>query len=298
MANIEGTTLVPSNGGEPQPQNQGGAPAPTQPQNSQTIGTWDPNKGQFVIPATGANPVPTTTPVLQHEPSQRAFTADDIERARSEEKGKLHSDLEAMNAEIKRLKEAEEARTAAAAEQERVLKEEQERKRVEETDAKTLLQQKEQEWGARFEALQQDLAARDALVMKEREYAELQQYKAQLLQQHGDDIMPHLRDFVTGNTRDEINASVALLIQKTNEIMGAVQEAIPQPQQYGSFGQPVRTASPTGAPSFDPSALAGGTRSITPNDIKNMSMDEYAKARDSLLGATRTYVQQNGPYGN
>lgn len=286
MANIDTTTVPP----DPNAHTHGLAP---QPQNT------------VVYPATTSGfQIPQQTPVLQNEPAQRAFSAEDIERARTEERSKLYGDMQAMQEELKRLAEAETARQQAAADADRLRKEEEDRKHVEETDTKTLLQQREQEWSSKFQTLEQQIAARDAMMEKERELAALESFKSNALLEHGDDIMPQLRDFVRGNTPEEILQSIEAMKNRTAEILGSVQEAFSGQQQQtlpfqGGAGQPpFRTPSPTGAPSYDPSALVGGQRTITDAEIRAMSLEEYAKVRNDLHTAARNHVQRYGPYGN
>lgn len=241
-------------------------------------------------------PVAPSTPPVQ--PAPQTFTAEDIAAARQQEKDKLYKRLEANQETLDQMKSqlsvltaereaAEKARAeaAAAAEAERVARTQAE------MDAKSYAETKIGEFEARMAAIQAEREAERALLAREREYSDLQAYRAQAMQAASEQIAPELIDLVSGNTREEVDASVALLSARTAAIVESIQTA-------QAAVTPPRGVAPTGRPNVDPlSQQAPGTKSYSAQDLKNMPMGEYIANRSQLLGALSDQVRRNGLYG-
>lgn len=221
-----------------------------------------------------------------------------IEKARREERDKLYpqqnktkEQLDAMKAELEELRKAEAARqkerdkAAAEAEKARKAKEEAE------LSAKELLAQREQTWQQQLEAAKAEQAAQlaqireqqqlqQAMWEKEKEMAQLALYIRDAVAANQDNIAPELVDLIGGNTKEEVDASVADMIARTGRIVEGMRQA----------GLAARAGMPGTAPSAGATALTPGIdtgdKQLSPEDIKNMPMGEYAKIRARMgMGA-------------
>jgi hypothetical protein len=237
-------------------------------------------------------------------PTGPVFTADDLERVRSEEKDKLYGRIDSLTETINGLKKevggltAEEQRVKAAAEEERArLEAEARAKEAEELDAKSLLAKREQEWRdeqarlqsdweKRFETLEQQRANEAALREKEREFNDLKDYTQAQVAANSDKIAPQLLGWITGNSREEIDAAVARAIATTDALVADMQQSMQQvdpalQQQVAVPAAPPATPGTrvTAAPGTDPGAQF---QTLTQEQIARMPMDEYAKLRGTL----------------
>lgn len=227
------------------------------------------------VPSITSNSTNVTT---SRQPSSKPdgyFTAEDVERIRQQEKDKVYGRIDELTQRL-RVFEDERAANQQAEEQRRKEAEEAERKRLEaETDTRTLLEQKEQEWREQLRAEREERERAFALLEKEREYARLQQYKADRIREHEDEILPELQDEVSGNTTEEIDASIARLVAKTASILENV-GAVVQTQRQQQPGARV-TAPPVG-----PLETETSYQSLTPQQIAEMPMDQFAQMRGKL----------------
>lgn len=234
-----------------------------------------------VVPAAPATPV---SPDLR-------FTADDLEKARREEKDKLYQRLEQesakrveMEQQVQTLLKAQQDREAAEAEARAKADAEAKKAQEAELSAKELLEKREQElaerlasqqtdWEQKFAQIQQDRELERAQLEKEKQFASLAAYTQQRLAQEKDNIAEELVSFVSGNTPEEIDASIESVKAASARIAQSVQESINtrMPTQRG--------ISPTGFTPVNPYAEESGTRTYRPEDIAAMSMKEYAEFR-------------------
>jgi DNA repair exonuclease SbcCD ATPase subunit len=249
----------------------------------------EPKEGEGQEPEPTGITVPVTEPepkkpeTKEPEPQQdtkpgKTFTADDIAKARKEEKDKLYSRIESMDEELKKMRAEREEREKALKEQQKKEADEAKKKAEEEMTAKQLLEQKEQEWEARFQQLQQDRERDQAILAQERQFAAVMDYRANRMAEEADNILPELIDLVGGNTQEEIEASIARLRERTEKIVGNVQAA--QQQARREMPGTKVTAPPTGPVENQP-----GYETLSADDIRNMDMATYAKRREQLLGA-------------
>jgi hypothetical protein len=237
--------------------------------------------------ATDVPPAVSSTPSGEASVSSQ-FTAEDISRAREQEKQKVYSTMEKMKEELSGLKKEREEREALEADRraKRVERDtELAKKKQEETDAelgfKELLQKKELELESK---LAEQKAATDnafALLARERDYQELQTYRSQRLEQERENIIPELIDLIQGNNAEEVEASIVSLKEKSTRIFDNVAAAS---QQSRKEMVGARITAPANGPLDNDS----DSQSASPDELRNMSMADYAKNRSKLLGASGT----------
>jgi hypothetical protein len=266
----DGRPIFPIAGGAPQP-GEGGDPV-------------------IVVPAAVVEPPATQAP------AEPRFSAEDIARARQEEKDKLYgkiSKIEEQNhrflAEIEEQRKAREA--AQAVEEQRLKDVEAQARSLAEQDmsAKDLLAQKEQEWTSRFEQFEREREQERTLFAKEQEFNNLQTYIQKRVGEENENIAPELLDYVSGNTPDEVEHSIATAKAKTAAILESVQQAAIQ--QRASM----RGVSPTGYSTTGPMDSDPGHKSYSLTDLRDMPMSEYAKIRGQL-GVGQAAQNQRGLY--
>jgi hypothetical protein len=213
-----------------------------------------------------------------------AFTAEDISKARAQEKAKLYPQVEKLQEELAHLKKEREEREAleadrAAKRQAREAQRAAEKKAQEEDEMsfKKLLKTKEEEFAAQLEQERTEREKAIALLQREREFQELNQYRQQRLEAERESIIPELIDLISGNTQEEIEQSIAGLKERSAKIFENVAAAS---QQTRKEMVGTRATLPASGPLDNDSEQ----RSFSPNDISNMSLADYAKNRAKLLG--------------
>lgn len=220
---------------------------------------------------------PATPEPINEQPQSRYYTEEDIARARSQEKEKLYSELDRLKDELGSLKkereerESEEARIRAEAE------EAARRKAEEEMDVRSLLEKKESEWEQQLRLEREERERAFALLEQERHFAELQSYRQTRIEGERDEIIPELLDLVSGNTREEIDASIESLRERSSRILDSAQQAM-QAARRDMTGSRV-TAPPAG-----PLDTNSEQQTFTAEQIAGMSFQDYAKYRSRLLG--------------
>ena len=213
-----------------------------------------------------------------------AYTADDIAKAREQEKAKLYPQLEKMKEELASLKrEREEAAAREAERQARIAEEEaraaQLKKEQEENELsfKDLLKKKEQEFQAQLENERLERERAIALLEQERKFQELMNYRQARLEQERDNIIPELIDLIEGDSQDAIEQSIATLKEKSARILDSAQQAM-QSARAQMAGPRIT------APAAGPLDTNSDTQTLTPDSIRDMSLVDYAKQRAKLLG--------------
>lgn len=236
------------------------------------------------VEMTDANlsPIEVTTSSEQLMPG---YTADDIAKAREQEKAKLYPQLEKMKEELASLKrEREEAAAREAERQSRIAEEEsraaQLKKEQEENELsfKDLLKKKEQEFQSQLENERLERERAIALLEKERKFQELMNYRQERLEQERDNIIPELIDLIEGETTDAIEQSIATLKDKSARILDSAQQAM-QSARAQMAGPRIT------APAAGPLDTNSDTQSLTPDSIRDMSLADYTKQRAKLLGS-------------
>lgn len=229
----------------------------------------------------------------------QTFTAEDIEKARREaieqarreERDKLYAQIskgddrfKAMEAEVERLKQVEAERLKEIEKREREAEKARQKAAEAELSAKELVEKRQQEWQAQLEATRAEQAAQLAAIQeqqklqqamweKEREMAALQIYIRDAVAAEQDNIAPELLDFIGGNTKEEVDAS----IQRVKDKTAAIVEGMRQAQIAHRAGMP-GTAPSAGATGLTP-GLDTGSQQLSAEDIKNMSMADFAALR-------------------
>jgi DNA repair exonuclease SbcCD ATPase subunit len=212
------------------------------------------------------------------------YSADDIAKAREQEKAKLYPQLEKMKEELASLKrEREEVAAREAERQSRIADEEaraaQLKKEQEENELsfKDLLKKKEQEFQSQLENERLERERAIALLEQERKFQELMNYRQGRLEQERENIIPELIDLIEGNSADEIEQSIATLKEKSARILDSAQQAM-QSARAQMAGPRVT------APAAGPLDNDSSQQSFTPDSIRDMSLADYAKQRAKLLG--------------
>jgi hypothetical protein len=116
-----------------------------------------------------------------------------------------------------------------------------------------------------------------ALLEREKSFTEITNYRNSRLQQEADSIIPELVDMITGDSPEEIEASIQGLKDRSSRILESVQQAT-QAARRDMTGTRVTTP-----PNAGPLDIETGTRQFTAEDISAMSLNDYAKFRSALL---------------
>jgi len=211
----------------------------------------------------------------------QVFSQEDIDRIRNEERNRYTKEMEradALDAELARYRQVEDDRVKAEAKAQRDAEKAAKKKEEEEMELRDLIARKDAEWEAR---LQEERQAREqalAVLDQERRHASLQTYLAQRMAEVGDQITPELRDLVAGNSQEEIDASINLLMEKSQLLMTNVVNG------YRQVNSTRPTAGVT-APPIGPMEASESSRTYTSDELKAMSPEEYAQVREPLLRA-------------
>lgn len=235
---------------------------------------------------TGADTPDIVEPAPQVKaPVPDSLTKDEVSallaRVRQEEKDKLYSRVEKLQGDLRTLTDERQSRLKEQQDAADALAKKAKDKVEEEMDLRKLLATKEQEWESRLENERQERLRSEALRDQEIRYSQLSEYRAQKIQEHGDDIMPELVDMVTGDSEEEIDQSIAQMIQKSARIVEQTRnvfgEARRQAPGVSTAGSP-----PSGAMEINPE-----NKQFSAQDIAGMSMKEFAKHRTKLFGQAR-----------
>lgn len=226
----------------------------------------------------------------------KTFTEDDVENVRKQEKDKLYKRIEEADS---RAKAMEEQLKVLSEEREQAIKEAEERakkeaeairqREFEELSAKELLLKQEteftkkindveNEWKARLEEIDRDRQAQAALLDKERRHQELQNYIGRRMQEEQEYIIPELLNLIGGSSEDEIESQILKYKEVSSAILENVQRATAESQSR------LKGAGVT-APPVGPMETQMEQQTLTAEDIRNMSMDQYQKMRERLLNA-------------
>jgi hypothetical protein len=213
------------------------------------------------------------------------FTADDLAKARAQEKAKLYPQMEKMQEELAKAKALAEGLAAKDAEREaeratkRAEREaKQKDKEEKELSFKELLSKKEQEFQSQLEAERLERERAFALLDTERKFQDLMNYRAQRIEEERDSIVPQLIDLVSGSSQEDIEQSIETLKAKSAGIMQDVQQATMNAKQSMAG---TRITAPASGPLDNDSEH----NPLTIDPSKGISMDDYIKNRHKYLGA-------------
>jgi len=230
-----------------------------------------------VVAESSSNSVVADAPTTKA--TSKFYTEDDLARVRSQEKEKLYPQIDKLKEELDTIKKERDAELAArAAEAEAKAKAQQEALESD-MDVRSLLKQKESEWQEQLERERQERERAFALLEREKSFADLQNYRAQRVDAEREAIIPELIDLISGNSREEIDASVEGLKERSARILESAQSAM-QNARREMTGTRVTT------PPAGPLDTQSDQRNFTAEDIQSMSMNEYAKYRERIMSDT------------
>lgn len=205
------------------------------------------------------------------------YTDEDLKKVREQEKSKLYPQIESLKEELSSLKKAEMERAAEEERRRAELEAEAKRKAEEEMDVRELLKQKESDWQSQLEREREEREKAFALLERERTFSELNEYRARRLEDERDNIIPELIDLITGNSREEIEESIAGLKSRSARIIESAQSAMQNARRE-------MTGSRVTSPPSGPLDNNSDQSQVTAEQIAAMSVTEYAKYRNKLLG--------------
>jgi hypothetical protein len=228
-------------------------------------------------------PASTTT---SNTLTQKFYTEADLARVRSQEKEKLYPTIESLKGEVDALKQEKLEREAKKSqkESERAKKEqeklaEKEKMALEkDLSAKDLLRIKEREWEEKLERERQERELAFSLLEKERALADLQSYRIQRLDAERENIVPELVDLITGNTAEEVEASI-------NDLKGRSQSILENARAMRDSARRDLQGTKVSLPPTGPLETDSAQRQLSAAEIANMDMSEYAKYRTRILSS-------------
>lgn len=243
-------------------------------------------------------PVPVPTPPPSADPSGRMFTEAALQKARQDERDKLYGrmneqseTINSIQAKLAAMESERQAEAEAVAKAKADAEAAQKAREEAEMSAKDYVRAESERWQAQLAQMEQQRLEERALFDKERQFNELRAYTQAKVDEAREAIAPELLDLVTGNTREEIDASIEMLTAKSTAIVEAISGAQAQARQAS-----LRGVNPTGRPNIGPMDADPAQRQLTPKDISEMSMQEYATHRQQLLAAASNQVRQGGLY--
>lgn len=209
------------------------------------------------------------------------FSASQVEEFRSQERDKMHNRVADMETEVEKLRrEREEERAALAAEQQSI--EDAARLKAEdEMDVRDLLRQTREELQGEIQAARTEADTAKALLEQEQRFQELGQYRTQAIAAVSDRLVPEITDFVSGDTPEQIDASIADALERSDRI---VQGFVSAQQQTVQGMKGTRTTLPSGS---GPLEEQQENRQMTPEQIKALTPSEFQAMRGTLMQAGR-----------
>lgn len=226
-------------------------------------------------PTAGEN-VPLTYSEKEEPRGNKFYTEEDLSRVRSQEKDKLYPQIEKLKEEVDFLKKEREEKVARKQAEEQAEQEQLRSQKEAEMDVRDLLKTKEQEWNEQLERERQERERAFALLEREKSFAELNNYRQSRIEAERENIIPELIDLVTGNTQEEIEASITGLRERSSRILESAQSAM-QAARRDMTGTRVTS------PQAGPMDINTGNRQFTAEEIAAMPLNDYAKYRQQLL---------------
>ena len=205
------------------------------------------------------------------------YTDEDLAKARAQEKDKLYPQIEHLKEKLSLLEKDREERVSQEEAARRAAEEEARRKAEAEMDVRTLLEQKESEWRSQLEAEKAEREKAFALLEMERNFQDIQMYRAERIEEERDLIIPELVDLISGNSREEIEQSIAGLKERSSRILDSAQQAMQAARRD-------MTGSRVTAPSAGPMDTNSDNQQFSAEQIAGMPFTEYVKHRSKLLG--------------
>lgn len=188
--------------------------------------------------------------------------------------------VQALQDELAQLREYQSQQQAAETARQKAIDDAQRRKDEDELSAKQLLAKYREESEERMRQMQDQLAARDALLAKEKELSALREYTSRRILEEGDAIMPQFADYIGIGitTAEDVDRNIEIAKRKTAAIVEEVKQA-----QIGQRAgmQPAGTGSGT----YDyPGTAPGQAQQYTAEQIAQMvpGSPEHQAARQQF----------------
>lgn len=223
--------------------------------------------------------VTSSNTIASNQFTGKFYTEEDLAKVRSQEKDKLYPQIESLKEELNSLRKEKEEATMAKDAEAQALAEKAKAEALAELDAKSYADTRLTELQEQLERERQERERAFALLEREKTFADLQNYRAQRLDQERENIIPELIDLITGNTQEEIESSIAGLKDRSARILESAQSAMQNARKE-------MTGTRVTAPSAGPLDTNSEQRQFSAEDIQSMSLNDYAKYRDRLLSAT------------
>ena len=220
----------------------------------------------------------STVTTTERVSNQKFYTDEDLAKVRSQEKEKLYPQIDSLKEELlalKKEKEEEAIRRSADAEAEAARAREE---ALAELDSRSYADARLTELQEQLERERVERERAFALLEREKTYADLQAYRQQVLDQERESIIPELVDLIQGNSREELQASVENLKERSARILESAQSAM-QNARKEMKGTSITT------PPNGPLETNSEQRNFTPEEIAAMPMNEYSKYRSRLLSS-------------
>lgn len=218
-----------------------------------------------------------------------AFMADREAAVRREEKDKLYPRIEELNASVQTLTQEREARLQAEQDALQQAADEERLRQEAEMSSKDLIAQTEANFNRQLQELKDERDREAALRQREGEVAAAAEYRHRRLVEESDHIAPQLVDFVQGMTPEQIDQQIEMAKAKTAEILAQVQGA--QLNQRRQAAPPI-----AGVPAVDMPGDQVTERTLTPQQIRDMPIEDYVANRQQILAAGSQRVAEMGPY--
>ncbi len=235
---------------------------------------------------------PAATPlVTESTPSpSKSYSDDDLAKVRAQEKDKLYPQIEKWKTEAEELRKKLEAQEAAKQAEREALDAEARAKAEAEMDVRDLLKQKEAEFNEQLGREREERERAFALLEREKQFADLQSFRSEVLETERENIIPELLDLVAGNTREEVTQSIEGLKERSAKILESAQAAMQNTRRE-------MTGTKTTLPPAGPLDINSEQRNFTADEIAAMPMNDYAKYRQRLL-SDKAQGRGQGLFGN
>ena len=216
-----------------------------------------------------------------------------LEDARKQERDKLYPQMNDFQTRLEQIEQERQQLEAAKAEADRQAAESLEQARLQELSSTERITEVEQRLLGQLELTREQLALSETIRQQEHRLGQLHDYRTQRISENVDKIEPRLLEYVGGDTPEAIDASIAAVVEKTNQIFEEIAAA------QGGQGLPLRPPPirVSGTPPIDPSgSYEQQQRPMSAAEIAAMSPSEYEQMRPMLMQAQSEAVRQRG-YG-
>lgn len=234
-------------------------------------------------PVVNVSDVDASTVITSTEKVAKAtskfYTEEDLAKVRSQEKEKLYPQIESLKEELNSIRKEKEEEVARKEAEALALAEKARQEALSDLDAKSYADARLAELQEQLERERQERERALALLEREKTFADLQAYRQEVLQQERENIIPELVDLISGNTREEIQASVEGLKERSARILESAQSAMQTARKE-------MTGTRATLPPAGPLENNSEQRNLTAEEIQSMSMNDYAKYRARLLSPT------------